>query len=115
MRARDGTTLVELMVALAMLGVGLLALAAGVAALSRHATLAALDGRAAGVARDLVERDAAAGCGTPVSRDSAIGPLRARWSASDDSATRRVRVEVADTLGRRRAHRFATRAPCAGG
>ena len=114
MQARRGATLVELTIALTMLGVGLLALAAGAAALARHATRAALDARAADAVRDLVERTAAAGCGAPVSGDSVIGPLRARWRAADDSGTRSLHVVLSATSGAGRPHVVATRLLCAG-
>jgi prepilin-type N-terminal cleavage/methylation domain-containing protein len=112
MRARPGVTLLELMLAVAILGGGLLALAGPSAALARHLRRAAFDVRAAAVARDLAERLAAT-CTLAAAGDSTIGTIGVRWTAGDDGGTRRLRLEVvdrADPAGGARA--FDSRAAC---
>ena len=113
MRARPGVTLLELMVALTVLGVGLLALAGPAATLARHTRRSALDLDAAVLARDLGERLAAT-CPAPWMGDTTVGALHARWTVADDSGTRLLRLTVNDASGATSAERrFAARALCA--
>lgn len=110
---RSGVSLVELMVALALLGVGLLALSAGVAALARHATAAAVDARGAAVAAELLERAAAARCAAAGAGETTVGPARIRWSVAAEPGARRLAVEV-DAAGDRAAatRRYDARLAC---
>ena len=109
-RPRDGVSLLELMVAVAILGGGLLALAGPSAALARALRDSALDLRAAALAGAVVERHAT--CALPPAGDTLDGPLRARWSTVDTSGMRELAVLVADTSRERPARRFAAAALC---
>lgn len=112
MRARPGVTLLELMIAVAILGGGLLALAGPSAALARHLRRAAFDVRAAAVARDLAERLAAT-CTLPAAGDSTVGTIGVRWAVGDDGGTRRLRVELVDRANPASVGRaFESRAAC---
>ena len=112
MRARPGVTLLELMLAVAILGGGLLALAGPSAALARHLRRAAFDVRAAATARDLAERLAAT-CTLAASGDSTVGTVGLRWTAGDDGGTRRLRLEVVDRADPASVARtFDSRAAC---
>ena len=110
---RSGVSLVELMVALALLGVGLLALSAGVAALARHAAAAAADARGAAVAAELLERAAAARCAAAGAGETTVGPARVRWSLAAEPGARRLLVEAGPVADRAAApRRYEARLAC---
>ena len=109
-RPRVGVSLLELMVAVAVLGGGLLALAGPSAALARALRDAALDLRAAALAGAIAERHAA--CLLPPTGDTLDGPLRARWITADTGEPRELALLVADTARDRPGRAFAAAALC---
>lgn len=112
---RSGVSLIELMVALALLGVGLLALSAGVAALARHAAAAAGDARGAAVAAELLERAAVARCTAAGSGETTLGPARVRWSVVAEPGARTLRVAAGRTAdGAAPERRYDARLACPG-
>ena len=108
---RAGVSLLELMIAVTMLGSGLLALAGPSAALARGMREATLDRRAAALAGGLAERHAR--CELADAGDTVDAPLHARWTAADADGARRLDVVVADATGARPPRRFAASALCA--
>lgn len=103
-RPRRGFTLLEQLVALTVLGVGLLSLAGGGVELQRRARHAMVHGDAAGRAAARLERLAATPCADLASgADDAAGQ---RWTVSGTGPLRTVRYEVdhamAGTAGTRR-------------
>ena len=98
------------MVAVAILGGGLLALAGPSAALARALRDSTLDLRAAALAGAVAERHAA--CTLPPAGDTLDGPLRARWTSTDTSGLRELAVLVADTTRGRPARPFTAAALC---
>ena len=82
-RARPGLTVVEVLVALVLVSVGLLAIAGASALALRTATAASFERRAVRHADRRLARLTAAGCTSAgVGSDSAAG-LRERWSIAD--------------------------------
>lgn len=79
MALRSGISLLEVMVAVVVLGVGLLTLAAGNATFARHANGAAWEARAAAIAHARIER-LAASCAEE-SGAAAVPGGTERWSA----------------------------------
>ena len=84
-RARRGFSLVELLVALAVLSVGLLALAGVTASVMRASTAAACGARAAELLEARAESLHAAPCDTGSGAREVAG-LRERWSVARDGA-----------------------------
>lgn len=76
---RPGFTVVEQLVALVVLGVGLLAIARGIVGLQQHARRAALRLNATSAATSAVERMTASTCAS-ASGDDTIGPVSVSWT-----------------------------------
>lgn len=109
MRVRRGASLVEVMIALTLVAVGLLALLAATAALVRHRR----DARLATVAAALADRRAAlvAACGVEADGERAVGPLRERWTSRDVGGLRTA-ATVVEQSGTGRRWRFAASGTC---
>lgn len=92
---RAGFTVVEQLVAIVVLGVGLLSLAQGVVGLQRHARRAALRSEATAAAISAVERMTATLCVPATGTDSA-GRAEVRWTSGGTAptATLTARAEV---------------------
>jgi len=110
MRAR-GFSLIECMVAAALLAAGLLVVAAGHRATQRLTLLGARMAGAANVAASRLSRLYAAPCAA-VSDSAAAGPYRERWTVGP-GPVRPVSLEVRFVYeGRTRAVRFESRLSC---
>lgn len=88
-----GFTLIEVLVALVILTVGLLALARGMVGLQGHARRAELRLRASAAATSAVERLSGAGC-EPASGADSVGPVTVTWSRSGSSPAARISVRA---------------------
>ena len=112
--ARPGFTLVEVLIAVMLIQLGLLALGAGCAVVVRQTTLLRARVTALELASNRVEALAAVGC--TASFGTAVGPLgfRESWSASlVPVATRELQDSVSFTVqGEARAVVLRTRRPC---
>jgi prepilin-type N-terminal cleavage/methylation domain-containing protein len=110
-----GFTLVEVVVAVVVLAVGLLALAGTSGAIARMAGLARQAGASAVLAESRLERLRAAPCAIGAVAGSAFaGAYREQWTAAPDGAGRALRVIVSYEDGRRaRADTYETRSTCA--
>ena len=110
MRVRRGTSLVEVMIALTIVAVGLLALAAATALLARQRR----DARLAVAAAALAARRAAATAAClpePSLGERDAGPLRERWATRDDAGLAVATTTVARP-GAGRAWTFVARGAC---
>ncbi|MHB1224414.1 MAG: type II secretion system protein [Gemmatimonadaceae bacterium] len=76
---RAGFTVVEQLVAIVMLGIGLLAIARGIVGLQQHARRAALQLDVVTAAASAIERAAATGC-APASGTDEVGAVAVRWT-----------------------------------
>lgn len=81
---RAGFTVVEQLVALVVLGVGLLAIAQGVVGLQRHARDAALGLNATAAASSAVDRMSVMSC-TSASGTDTVGRVTVRWTRDGGS------------------------------
>jgi prepilin-type N-terminal cleavage/methylation domain-containing protein len=112
-RARSGISLLEVMVAVTVLGVGLLALAAATASFTRFDRDAAWEARAAAIAHDRLER-LAASCVAASGTATAPG-LVERWRSVGTGPTALASVTVATPPGTEpRERRFEAPLWCAG-
>ena len=111
-RARRGLTLVELLVALAVLSAGLLALAAATASALHRLADARLDDESAWRAAARFERLRATSCGARTAGQASAAGLVERWTVAygADSTTMRLADTLVASTGRTRG--FAVEVPC---
>jgi Tfp pilus assembly protein PilV len=113
---RRGSSLVEVVVAVVLLGVGILALTGTAGAIARMTGLGRLASASATLASSRLERLRASPCLPGVTEGAAsAGRYREQWQALPDGAGRALRVIVCYDDGRRaRADTYETRSRCAG-
>ena len=113
MNAR-GSSLVEVVVATLIFGVGILALTGTFGAIARMTGLGRHASASATLASSRLEQLRAAPCLPGATEGSAsAGQLREQWTATSSGAERALRVIVSYDDGRRaRADTFETRATC---
>ena len=114
-----GFTLIEVLVAMSLLGFGLLSLAGGVTIVTRLVDRGRSSGRAAFVALGQIERlrhaslASTALCGAGSSGSLAAGDLTGSWTATPTGPSLRVVIEIAGWRGRTRVTDTVTTAlPC---
>jgi len=88
-----GFTLVEVLVALVVLTVGLLALARGMVGLQGHARRAELQLRVSAAGASAMERLSAGGC-EPASGVDSVGRVRVSWERSGAAPAVRISVRA---------------------
>lgn len=108
--ARAGFSLAELLVALALLGVGMFALVSGALAAQKSFAAAAAEERGVRVAAAVI--DSLVRVRAPVDGEATLAGVRVRWSmsATDELSEVRVEVEVPSGSGSRHAVYRAARA-----
>ena len=110
---RSGFTLVELLVAIVILTIGLLALAATAGMVASHVGDGGRLTGAAHAARTVVDSLSAQPCARLTSGTSALGGVTIAWTVRADSAVATVDVTVGSTMRRgRRRDTFQAVVPC---
>ena len=111
---RSGFTLVELLVAIVVLTIGLLALAATAGIVASHVGDGGRLTTAAHAARTVIDSLATQPCGRLTSGSSAPGGVVVSWIVTADSAAATVDLTVGSTMRRgRRRDSFQVVVPCA--
>ena len=112
-RMRPAFTLVELLVAIVVLTVGLLALAATAAMVASHLGDGARLTSSAHIARSILDSLGGTDCGAVTSGATSRGGVSVEWRAARDSSTAEIDLTAASEL-RRRSRRDAYRmvVPC---
>jgi prepilin-type N-terminal cleavage/methylation domain-containing protein len=109
---RKAVTLVEVLVAIVVSSVGLIALATTGAALLIHGASALAGMNAGATSRTVVDSLRAAPCASLVSGSSAAGPTSATWTVSGVGAVRGVASSVTSTARRSVMAQGETTIPC---
>ena len=99
MKNRRGFTLVELLVAVLLIDVGLLALVAGSAIVVRRQNELRLRGLAASAAANRIQQLMAMGCHSAAGSALVAAGVTEQWSVSGQSGTRDLFDSVAYTFG----------------
>jgi len=97
---RRGFSLCEVLVAVVVIGVGILALTGTSGAVARMASQGGRLGGAALVAEGRVEFLRATSCSSPSGGSTVEGPYTLAWTVAASGALRTVRVSVAFNAGR---------------
>ena len=111
---RPAFTLVELLVAIAVFTVGVLALAATAGLVAAHVGDGARLTGSAHVARSILDSLAAGGCNAITAGRASRAGISAEWTAGRDSSSAFVELTVTSTLRRRgRRDLYQLLVPCA--
>ena len=111
---RTGLTIVELLIAIVILTIGVLALAGTAGLVSAHVGDGGRLTGAAHAARSVLDSLRGVPCAGLTSGSARRGTLTLEWTVARDSLTREIAVTVGSPLRRRmRSDAFRTTVPCA--
>lgn len=115
LHARAGTTVVELLIALIIVTIGLLALAGAAAIVTRETAAGRREIALAWAARSRLERLTSGSCDALADGSAAAAGIAERWTvAAGGNGTRRIMVTVENqSLGQRTVRRLEAVVPCA--